>query len=67
MLRWALIFLVIALVAALFGFYGYCRCGRRDCQILVLPVPGGLPDLFCYRHIGRQEGSVSGVMIPARL
>jgi hypothetical protein len=67
MLRWALIFLVIALVAALFGFTGIAAAAAADCQILVLPVPGGLPDLFCYRHISRQEGSVSGVMIPARL
>jgi hypothetical protein len=50
-----------------FWIYGYRRCGRGDCQILVLPVPVGLPDFFSYRHIGRQEGSISGVIIPARL
>ena len=46
--------------------YGYSRCGRRDCQFLVLPVPGNLPDFFCYRDISRQKGPVTSAAIPVR-
>ena len=36
-----------------FWIYRY-RCGGGwDCQIPVLPVPGDLPGLFHYRHVGR--------------
>ena len=63
MLRWALILLIIALAAALFGFTGIAAAAAGIAQILVLPVPGGLPHVFCYRHIGRQEGSVGGSKI----
>lgn len=41
-----------------FWIYEYCGCGGGDCQSLVLPVPGDLPDLFCYGHIGRQKSSL---------
>jgi hypothetical protein len=36
-----------------FWIHGYGCCRGWDRKILVLPVPGGLPDLFCYRHIVR--------------
>ena len=54
MLRWALIFLIIALGGAFWTHGCCCRYGR-DCEILVLRVPGDLPDLLCYAHIDRQK------------
>jgi len=47
MLRWALIWV-----------YGDCCCCGRDRKIPVLPVPGDLPRLFYYGHIGRQKSSI---------
>ena len=68
MLRWALIFLIIALVAALFGFTGIAAAAAGIAKFLFFLFLVVCLILFvCYRHIGRQEGSVSGVMIPARL
>ena len=50
MLRWAVIFLVIALVAALFGFTGIAagRGGNRE-----VSLPRDLPDFFNHRHLSR--------------
>ena len=66
MLRWALIFLIIALVAALFRFTGIAAAAAGIAKFL-FSVSGGLPDVFCYRHIGRQEGSVGRLRIAVRL
>ena len=44
MLYWALVFLVVAIIAAVFGFAGvrHCRCGYR--QIVVLHFSGDFCD-----------------------
>ena len=59
MLRWAVIFLVIALVAARVWIHGR-RCGRGgNREIPVLYLPGGLPDFLHYRHNGRQKNAIT--------
>ncbi len=58
MLRWAVIFLIIAIVAALFGFYWHC-CGHCCyCEVPVRPLLAAVPDLFYIGYISRQKGPV---------
>jgi len=49
MLGWAVTFLIIALVAAVFGFGGIAAASAGDCQAFVLSVPGDVRDLFYFR------------------
>ena len=58
MLRWAVIFLVIALVAALLGFIGIASAAAGIAEISVRPFPGPLPDLLHPRFSLGEEGGV---------
>ena len=46
MLRWAIIFLVVALVAAILRFWWHCRYRRRNREDFVLPLPRTLCACF---------------------
>ena len=50
MLRWAVIFLVIALVAAALWVYRNCLGGGGNCEISLFPVPGCLPGALYRRN-----------------
>jgi hypothetical protein len=52
MLRWGLDFSYRRTGRGAFWVHRYCDRRSGDCQILVVPVSGGLPDFFCYWHIG---------------
>ncbi len=53
MLRWAVIFLIIAIIAALFGFTGVAAGAGCNCEVPVRPLPGAMPDLFHTGNISR--------------
>ena len=55
MLRWALIFLIIALVAALFGFTGVAAAAAGIVKFLFFLFLVICLIFFCYGHIGRQK------------
>ena len=59
MLKWAALFLVIALGAALFGFTGIASAAASIAKIPLLPVPRHMPDLLHHWHIDREEGHVA--------
>ena len=59
MLKWAAIFLVIALVAGLFGFTGIASAAAGIAKFLS-PLPRRMPDLLCRWHIGREKSPVTG-------
>ena len=48
MLYWAVVFLVLAIIAAVFGFGGISRRGRDHREGAVLRVPGGVSRLPVY-------------------
>ncbi len=57
MLRWAVIFLIIVLVAALFGLPALLRPPRESLNSS-FSFPGDVPDLLHHRAVGRQKGHV---------
>ena len=58
MLRWAVIFLIIAIIAALFGFTGVAAGAGCNCEVPVRPLPGAMPDLFHTGDISREKSPV---------
>jgi uncharacterized membrane protein YtjA (UPF0391 family) len=43
MLRWALTFFIVALIAAVFGFFGIAAAAAGVARILFLHLPGVVP------------------------
>jgi uncharacterized membrane protein YtjA (UPF0391 family) len=49
MLGWAVTFLIIALIAAVLGYRWNCRGISRNCQVLILFVPGDVRNFLSLR------------------
>ena len=58
MLGWAVVFLIIALVAAIFGFGGIAAASAGIAKLSVFHIPCAVRNLFGFR-VARQRRAVS--------
>jgi uncharacterized membrane protein YtjA (UPF0391 family) len=66
MLGWAVTFLIIALVAAVFGFGGIAAASAGIAKFLFFSVPGDVRDLF-YLRVERQRSPIISDRLDGRL